>query len=186
MKILGNLVRGLNPHQKWLLYRSCILPIVLYSFQLWYYNKVPLSYPLKMLGKMQRKVAIWILGVFKMSPPFSIESIVSLISVNLYLQKLSRRLQVHAHSLPTNHILCSLMEPKVKVLTKLHSLSLRFLSKCQHQLIKDSIVNMDNHFNKVFPSFDPLNSEFSPECRIIDTFSSCFSFHSFSVTNSSP
>jgi len=58
MKILENSVRGLNPHQKQLLYRSCILPMALYSFQLWYYNKAPLSYLLKMLGKIQRKVAI--------------------------------------------------------------------------------------------------------------------------------
>ena len=34
MKILGNLVRNLVPHQKHLLYRSCILPIAFYSFQL--------------------------------------------------------------------------------------------------------------------------------------------------------
>ena len=58
MKILGNSVRSLNPHQKQLFYRSCILPIALYGFQLWYYNKAPLSYPLEMLGKMQRKAAI--------------------------------------------------------------------------------------------------------------------------------
>ena len=32
IKILGNSVQGLNLHQKRLLYRSCILPIVLYSF----------------------------------------------------------------------------------------------------------------------------------------------------------
>jgi len=34
MKILGNSVRGLIPHQKRLLYKSCILPIALYGFQL--------------------------------------------------------------------------------------------------------------------------------------------------------
>ena len=34
IKILGNLVRGLIPHQKCLLYRSYILPIALYGFQL--------------------------------------------------------------------------------------------------------------------------------------------------------
>ena len=39
---------------------------------------------------------------------------------------------------------------------------------------------MDNRFNKVFSSFDLLNSEFSPSPRIIDIFSSCFSFYSFS------
>ena len=38
---------------------------------------------------------------------------------------------------------------------------------------------MDNRFNKVFSYFDLLNSEFSLGSRIIDTFSSCFSFHSF-------
>ena len=32
IKILGNSTRGLNPQQKHLLYRSCILPIALYSF----------------------------------------------------------------------------------------------------------------------------------------------------------
>ena len=34
IKILGNSIRGLNPHQKHLLYRSCTMPIALYSFQL--------------------------------------------------------------------------------------------------------------------------------------------------------
>ena len=38
---------------------------------------------------------------------------------------------------------------------------------------------MNNRFNEVFPSFNPLNSEFSSGSRIINTFSSYFSFHSF-------
>ena len=42
---------------------------------------------------------------------------------------------------------------------------------------------MDNRFNKVFPSFDPLNPEFAPSYRIIDIFSSHFSFHSFNKHN---
>ena len=39
---------------------------------------------------------------------------------------------------------------------------------------------MDNIFNKVFPFFNPFNSEFSSGSRIIDNFSSHFSFHYFS------
>ena len=39
---------------------------------------------------------------------------------------------------------------------------------------------MDNWFNEVFPSFDPLNPKFRPGNRIIDCFSNCFSFHLFS------
>jgi len=38
---------------------------------------------------------------------------------------------------------------------------------------------MDNKFNKVFPSFDPLNVKFSPGSYLIDIFPSCFSFHSY-------
>ena len=105
MKILGSLVRGLVPHQKCLFYRSCILPIALYGLQLWYYNKAPLSYSLKMFGKMQRRAVIWILGAFTMFSSSGIKAIVGLILINLYLQKLSRRLQLRSHSLSHNHIL---------------------------------------------------------------------------------
>ena len=58
MKILGNSTRGIDPIQKQLLYRCCILPIALYGFQLWFYNKAPLSYSLKILGKMQRRATV--------------------------------------------------------------------------------------------------------------------------------
>ena len=47
-------------------------------------------------------------------------------------------------------------------------------------MIKGSIIDMNNRFNKVFSSFDSFNSEFSPSNRIIDTFSSCFFFYPFS------
>ena len=36
MKMLENFTRGLPPHEKCLLYRSCIFPIVLYGFLLWF------------------------------------------------------------------------------------------------------------------------------------------------------
>ena len=52
MKILGNSSRGLNPYQKRLFYRSCTLSIALYGFQLWFYSKASLSYPLNTLNKL--------------------------------------------------------------------------------------------------------------------------------------
>jgi len=58
-----------------------------------------------------------------------------------------------------------------------HYLSLDFLFHCQREIIKGPIVDMDNRFNEVFPSFDPFNKEFSPGSHIIDIFSSWFSFH---------
>ena len=129
MKILGNLVRDLNLYQKYLLYKSYVLPIILYKFQLWYYNRAPLSYLLKMLGKIQRRATIWILGTFKISPSFGIKAITGLIPINLHLQKLSERLQLQVHSFPSSYILLFLMEPKANVTTKQHSLSLGSLTR---------------------------------------------------------
>ena len=75
MKLLGNSSRGINPIQKRLLYRCCALPIALYGFQLWYYNKALLSYHMKILKKMQRRATIWITGSFKTYPLEGIEAI---------------------------------------------------------------------------------------------------------------
>jgi len=52
MKILGNSNWGINPLQKHLLYKLCVLPIMLYRFQLWFYNYALLLYPLKILEKI--------------------------------------------------------------------------------------------------------------------------------------
>ena len=136
-----------------------------------------------MLDKIQRRATIWILGAFKTFPSSSIEAIAGLIPINLYLWKLSGRLQLQAHFLPNNHILHSLIEPKTVTPSKLYVLSLGSLSKYQHKLIKGPVVDMNNYFNKVFPSFDPLNPEFTPGYRVINTFSSCFSFYLFSKCN---
>ena len=47
MKMLGNSTRELLSIHKQLLYKTCIILITLYGFQLWYYKRVPLFYPLK-------------------------------------------------------------------------------------------------------------------------------------------
>ena len=93
---------------------------------------------------------------------FGIEAITDLISINLHFQKLSGRSQLQAHSFPTSYILHSLVKPKANTSYKLHLLSLSFLTRCQYKLIKGPVVDMDNFFNKVFPFFNPLNSEFFP------------------------
>ena len=92
MKILSNSNWDINLSQKYLLYRLCVLPIMLYRFQLWFYNCTLLLYHLKILEKMQRRATIWILEAFKTSPSFGIETIVELIPIKLYLQKLGGRL----------------------------------------------------------------------------------------------
>ena len=90
MKLLRNSLQGINLVQKCQLYRCCILPIVVYSFQLWFYIKAPLLYHMKTLDKMQRRATIWILGAFKTSPTEGIEAITRIILIKFHLQKLTR------------------------------------------------------------------------------------------------
>ena len=110
MKLLENLSRGINPLQKRKLYRCCVLLIALYSFQLWFYNKAPMSYHMKILDKMQRRAAIWILGAFKTLPTEGIEAIAGIIPIKFHLQKLTKRSQICPLKLSTNHIIRALIE----------------------------------------------------------------------------
>ena len=158
MKILGNSTRGLNLLQKCLLHKSCALPIALYGFQLWFYHKAPLLYLLKTLGKLQRRVATWILGAFKMSPSYGIKAIAGLIPIHLHLQKLSRRSQLRAHSLPANHILRLLMSNNSIISNStshlyhhLYFMSLNSLTKQQHGLIKVTLSIWITGLMRFFP-----------------------------------
>ena len=177
MKIFGNSNWDINLIQKCLLYRTCILPIMLYGFQLWFYNYAPMSYHLKILGKMQRRAAIWILGAFKTSPSFSIKAITGLIPIKLHLQKLSRKSQLQVYSLPPNYLIWLLINSSHSISTLQHSASLDSLTSHQCSLIKSHLVNMVNRYNRIFPSFTPLHSESSPSHRVIDNFLDWFLFN---------
>ena len=109
MKLLGNLSRSISPIQKQQLYRCCVLPIALYGFQLWFYNKAPMAYHMKLLNKMQRRAAIWILGAFKMSPLEGIEAIVGIIPIKFHLQKLTKHSLICSFKLLEKHIIRNLM-----------------------------------------------------------------------------
>jgi len=128
---------------------------------------------------MQRRATLWILGVFKTSPMFGIKAITELIPIKLHLQKLGGRLQLQTYSLPPNHLIRSLIELSPSISTSQHSSLLGFFTSFQCTLIKGYLVDMDNRFNEVFSSFVPLHSEFSPDNRVIDNFSDCFSFNLF-------
>ena len=59
---------------------------------------------------MQRRAAIWILEVFKISPLYGIEAITELIFINLHLQKLGERSQLHTSKLLPSHLICLLID----------------------------------------------------------------------------
>ena len=109
MKLLGNSTRIINPIQKWWLYRCCALSIVLYGFPLWYYNKVLVYYHLNILRKMQWRATLWISGPFQTSPTLGVETIVGLLPIHLHLKKLFERFLLWLSSLPSNHIIHSIL-----------------------------------------------------------------------------
>jgi len=58
-----------------------------------------------------------------------------------------------------------------------HQLLLEKLTLKQQLNLKRPIVDTNNRLNKIFPSFIPFSSEFSPRDQLINIFHSCFSFH---------
>ena len=177
MKLLGNSLRGINPIRKHLLYRCCILPIMLYGFQLWFYNKVPLSYHMKILGKMQRRAAIWILGTFKTSPLEGVEAIAGLVPIKYHLQKLMGRSQLCSAALPTNHLIRPFMNDHSNNLFIPNPHSINSLTNCQKSIAKGHLIDSNNKLYGIFPAFSPLHPEFNLGSRITDKFSEYFSFN---------
>ena len=51
------------------------------------------------------------------------------------------------------------------------------LTAKQHYKIKSSIVDSNNHLNKVLSFFNRLHKELMPKFWLVDNFSDCFSFY---------
>ena len=177
MKLLENSSQGINSLQKCLLYRCCTLPIALYGFQLWFYNRASMSYHMKALNKMQRRAAIWILGAFKTSPLEGIKALAGLIPVKSYLQKIAKRSQICSFKLPKNHILNNLLDDSPHQSNSFKSHNMDSLTNWQQVLAKGHLINSKFKSYGIFPSFSPLDPEFAPRHHIIDNFSNRFSFN---------
>ena len=132
---------------------------------------------MKVLNKMQRRAAIWILEAFKTSPSEGIEAIAGIIPMKFHLQKIAKRSQIQPFKLPINHILRSLMDnlPLSSTISNPHKIG--SLTNRQRTLTKGHLIDSYNKSHGIFPSFSPLSIEFSPGNRIIDNFSNQFSFN---------
>ena len=174
--MLSNSIKGLLSYQKQLLYKICILSIVLYSLYLQFFNKAPLLYPLKKLRKIQYRAVLQITDTFHISSIWEFEAIASLIPIYLHLQKLSERHQIRTFTLPLNHVISTFFKSRYTNNFFLHCLSLENITTKQQLKIKSFIIDANNYLNGIFPFFNFLSNEFSPGFILIDNFSSCFSF----------
>ena len=132
---------------------------------------------MKILDKMQRRAAIWILGAFITLPSEGIKAIAGVIPIKFHLQKIARRSQIQPFKLPTGHILRSLMDdlPPSSIMPNPHYIG--SLTNHQRNLTKGHLIDSYNKAHGIFPSFSPLNPEFSPGLCITDKFSNRFSFN---------
>jgi len=122
---------------------------------------------LKILRKIQRRAAIWILGVFRTSPTEGLKAIMGLIPTKLHLHKLASRSQLRSAALLNNHIIKTLIED---VPTKSFPHSINMLTDRQKNSVKGHLIDSYNKLNGIFPLFSQLDSELNPGSRIINIF----------------
>ena len=115
--------------------------------------------------------------MFKTSPSIGIEAIAEIIPIKFHLQKIARRSEICPLKLPLSYLLRSLMDdsPSLSITSNSHYVGL--LTNRQRNLTKDHLINFFNKALRIFPSFSPLNPEFSPGLCIMDKFSNCFCFN---------
>ena len=100
-----------------------------------------------------------------------------LMPIRFHLQKISKRSLIRSFKLPDNHILKNLLNddlPSVKP-SKPHNIG--SLTNRQKSLIKGHLPDSHTKTLGIFPSFSPIDPEFSPGNCITDIFSNCFSFN---------
>jgi len=126
---------------------------------------------MKILGKMQRRATIWILGAFRTSPTEGFEAIAGLIPIKFHLQKLTSRSQLHSAALLENHLIRTLMDNSHNAHNKPSPHSINTFIKYQKTIIKGHLIDSNNKLFGIFPSFSPLNLELNLGSRIVDVFS---------------
>ena len=126
---------------------------------------------MKILNKMQRRATIWILGAFKTSPLEGIEVIAGIIPIKYHIQKIAKKSQLYLFKLPNNHILRNLLDDSTPRSNSTNSHTIGSLTNHQRLITKDHLIDLNTKSYGIFLAFSPLNSEFSPDHRIIDNFS---------------
>jgi len=173
IKLLGNSSRGLSPLHKRLLYHTCVLPIVLYGFQLWHYKNAPMKFHIYELTKLQHQVALWITSAFKTSPSEGMEGIAGLIPIPLQLCKLSGCSHLRYSAILPNHAISSLLEHGHTQPTSLYKLALPNLTPTQKAKLKSLVTDIDHHLIQIYPAFTtkPVHI-LTPGHRLVDSFPS--------------
>jgi hypothetical protein len=104
--MLGNSSGGLGPRSRVLVFKTCVLPILIYGLPLWYaeWGRGIIKH-IKYMSHVQNYAVCWITGGFKTSPTGSLDIILGIpplkVTCNLRISQLMARIA----SLPDGHML---------------------------------------------------------------------------------
>ncbi|KXN85394.1 hypothetical protein AN958_11366 [Leucoagaricus sp. SymC.cos] len=179
MKMLGNSTCGLLPHQKRLLYCSCVISLTTYGCCLWYFASALIINKLKLLQQMQQNAALWITGAFRTSPSGGVESLAGLIPIHLHLKKLTKCACLQYITLPKSHPIHTLLSAHNAKGALPHPRSLDLLSERNRATIQGPLVDADDILLNIEEKFSPLHNTNYPSLHLLDNFSDRFSFFDF-------
>jgi len=100
ISILANTVWSISHYYLYLLYCTCILPIITYVNSDWWTGK---QKHIQILKKVQNRVLHLIYAVFCTTPTYVLELEASIPSLSLYLDSLTRHTAIHFNKLGTNN-----------------------------------------------------------------------------------
>ena len=102
---------------------------------------------------MQQRATFWISSAFCTFPTVYIEAISGLIPIHLYLKKLYRRFLLRELSLPSNHIISSILSLNGSYTPNCHNISINLLMPKQRLCLKSALIDVDNKCNEIIPFF---------------------------------
>ena len=117
------------------------------------------------------------MDAFQTTSFLSVEAITGLVPIHLHIKKLYGRFLLCQSSLPSNHIIHSILSFDGSHEYSSHNVSINYLTAKQRSRLKLPLIDVDNKRNEFFPFFSFFNYEFKLGNHIIDIFPDHLSFH---------
>jgi hypothetical protein len=172
MGMLGNSVRGLEPDQKRLLYRSCVVPVITYGFRLWYFKGARVKGLIKAMSQVQHTAARWICGNFRTTPGGGAECLSGLLPMHLTLRRLADRGVTRVPMLARSHPLRTILGEAMEGCHQAHPLALANSGPLSVTSLQGAAVDMAVGASALWQDeYDPFGPDSQPGNRVVDLIS---------------
>jgi hypothetical protein len=178
MGMLGNSVRGLEPDQKQLLYRSCVMLVITYGFHLWYFKGTHIKGLIKAMSQVQHTAMRWICGTFHTTPGGGAECLSGLLPMHLTLRCLADRGTTCVPMLAKSHPLRTILGEAMEGCHQAHSLALANSRPLSVTSLQGAAVDMAVGVSALWQDeYEPFGPDSQPGNHMVDLFQSHFHRH---------